>query len=75
MKHELRATGALVLSPLPPRVEGWVGGGDFASCKANLFLQISSLKMFGRSLSDCLGLLYSRRDGREHPKFCSGNGK
>lgn len=26
---------------------------------ANLFLQISNLKMFGWSLSNCLGMLYS----------------
>lgn len=60
MKHELRATGA---TP------------GFVLCAADLFSQISSLKMFGQNLSDCLGLLYSRRDRRACPKPRAGNRK
>lgn len=54
VKHKPREIGALLLSqPL-------LGGLVFAPRTADLFLQINSLKMFGRNLSDCLGLLYSR---------------
>lgn len=60
MKHELRATGA---TP------------GFVLCAADLFSPISSLKMFGRNLSDCLGLLYSRQDRRARPKPRAGNRK
>lgn len=36
---------------------------------ADLFLQISSLKMFGWNLSNCLGLLYLSWDQHGDPSF------